>query len=629
MTSIRDRAVTVALVAVLAVSAGVLAQPAGNLPVIGGASPEPSASTAPTRPYREGIVGLPQSITPVTAHSRVERTLVGLIFSGLIKLGPGSTLLPDLAESWTQDETGTIWTFKIRGDAAWQDGQTVTAADVVYTVGALKDPASSGAMAASWAEVTAAAIDAKTVRFTLATPITGFLAALTQPLLPAHLLGDVPLADLATSDFALHPVGSGPFSLVLVDDSHAVLHLVDATRGPGGPSPSASPVATSTPSPTPTESPTPAPTESPTPAPTPSSSASTSRSPAPRVSAGPSAGALTPAPTLAPTPVALVTPTPASMPFNEIQVFFFATDADLEAAFRAGKIDAADGLTGAAAKDLLALPGTDDTRYPTTVLTAVMLNLRATHPELRNAEVRKALLGAINRSAMVSSVLDGAGVVADTLLPPGSWAYDAQAAGSVPFDQGSSAKALTKLGWTKIGNLWAAPKTKTAYKIEILTVPVEANRRIAMIGTAVTEAWRQLGFDVVVTRLDAPALTARLRSGDFTAAVLDISLGLEPDLYPLLASTQVRTTGSNVAGYQDPELDTLLEAARAPGSAEARDAAWRALLKGLAARMPILPIAWAQEIVVSRGVSGATPRLIARPGDRYWDVLAWRLAADR
>jgi len=577
MTTTRDRAVTAALVAVLALSVGVLAQPSGTVPVIGGPTPEPTATAPAAQTYREGVVGVPQSVTPVTARSRSERTLVGLIFSGLVRLGPGTSLLPDLAASWTQDETGTVWTFKIRADAAWQDGEPVTADDVVYTLDALKDPAASGAMAASWAEVTAAAIDAKTVRFTLATPITGFLAALTQPLLPAHLLSDVPMANLGTSEFALSPVGSGPYALALLDSTHAVLQPVAATRGPAGATPSPA---------TPTDSPT-------------------------------------------PTPVPLVTPAPGAVPIDSIEIYFYNSEADLAAAFRAGTLDAADGLSGAVAKDLLALPGADAVRYPTSLLSTVVLNLRATHPELRNADVRKALLGAINRTALVSGVLDGAGVVADTLLPPGSWAYDAQAAGSVPYDATASAKALGKLGWTKVGSLWAAPKAKKAYEVEILTVPLEANRRLALIGTAVGDAWRQLGFDVVVTRLAGSELTARLRSGDFTAAVLDVSFGQEPDLYPLLASTQVRTTGSNVAGYQDPALDTLLEAARAPGTAEARTTAWTALLKGLAARMPLLPVAWAQDTVVTRGVSGVTPRLIARSGDRFWDVLAWRLAADR
>ncbi len=611
MTTIRDRAVTAALVAVMALSIGLLAQPAGNLPVIGGPTPEPSASAAPPRTYREGVVGVPQSITPVTAHSRVERTLVGLIFSGLVKLGPGSDLLPDLAASWAQDETGTVWTFKIRADAAWQDGEPVTSDDVVYTIEALKDPAASGALAASWAEVTAASIDAKTVRFTLATPITGFLAALTQPLLPAHLLSDVPMADLATSDFALNPVGTGPYSLVLIDSTHAALQPVSATRGPGA-----------TPSPS-------APTAAPTVAPTAAATASAAAAPSAGRSADPSASAPAPSPTPSPTPVPLVTPAPGAGPIDAITIYFYNSEAQLAAAFRAGELDAADGLSGAVAKDLQTLPGANSVRYPTTMLSTVVLNLRATHPELRNADLRKALLGAIDRSAIVSGVLDGGGVVADTLIPPGSWAYDARAAGSTPYDPGAAAKALAKLGWTKIGGFWAAPKAKKAYAVEILTVPAEANRRVALIGTAVGDAWRKLGFDVVVTRLAAPDLTARLRAGDFTAAVLDVSLGLEPDLYPLLASTQVRTTGSNVAGYQDPALDTLLEAARAPGADAARTSAWTALLKGLAARMPLLPIAWAQDVVVTRSVSGMTPRLITRSGDRYWDVLSWRLAADR
>ena len=43
----------------------------------------------------------------------------------------------------------------------------------------------------------------------------------------------------------------------------------------------------------------------------------------------------------------------------------------------------------------------------------------------------------------------------------------------------------------------------------------------------------------------------------------------------------------------------------------------------------MLPLAWEDEIVLARGLDGVTPTLIADTGDRYWDVLAWRLAADR
>ena len=141
---------------------------------------------------------------------------------------PGTTYQPDLAESWSSDEEGRVWTFQIRDDATWQDGVPVTADDVVYTVEALKSPDASGS-ASAWADITVDALDEKTVALTLGTPIAGALALATQPLLPSHLLEDVPFADLADSDFAQPPVGTGPYALEELDDSHAV--LVPATAG--------------------------------------------------------------------------------------------------------------------------------------------------------------------------------------------------------------------------------------------------------------------------------------------------------------------------------------------------------------------------------------------------------------
>jgi ABC-type oligopeptide transport system substrate-binding subunit len=75
----------------------------------------------------------------------------------------------------------------------------------------------------NWSEVTATVVDARTVRFDLATPLGGFLELATQPIAPAHLLRDVPVDGLADDPFGRAPVGSGPFVLTELDDSHAVL----------------------------------------------------------------------------------------------------------------------------------------------------------------------------------------------------------------------------------------------------------------------------------------------------------------------------------------------------------------------------------------------------------------------
>jgi peptide/nickel transport system substrate-binding protein len=569
----RDGAFVAALVLILVVIGGAIALPRARPSSAGAVEPTPGATLPPPVTYREGVVGSPVSITPVTARTRADRTLVGLIFTGLVRPAAG-TYAPDLAESWTTDATGTTWTFTLRPDATWQDGVPVIADDVVYTVDALKSPDSAGGMSGFWAEVTAQALDPRTVRFTLATPIAGFLAALCQPLLPAHLLADLPFADLAESDFARHPVGTGPFSLAELDATHAVLE-------PAAPA---------------------APPVDPTPGPTLDSLAS----PYPVATSG--------------RPVPYI---------DRIEVSFYDTETAMADALRSGAIDGAAGFTPTLSADLAGTAGLQRLRYPTTTLSAVLLNLRPTHPELRSAPVRRALLAAIDRDALVAGPLAGDGVRADTLVPPASWAFDAASAPPVAYDPKAATKTLTDAGWKKIGGAWAAPQAKAAYALEVLTVPASASPRLVAVAAFVRDAWVKLGFKASLVELPSTELATRLRAGDYVSAVVDISTGLEPDLYPLLASSQVRASGMNLSGYQDPVLDKVLEAARAPGPQETRAATWKALLAGISAQMPILPLAWADEVFLERGLEGPAPRLIVGPGDRFGDVLAWRLAAVR
>ncbi|MEI7744102.1 MAG: peptide ABC transporter substrate-binding protein [Chloroflexota bacterium] len=591
----RDRAIVAVLVLVLVALGGVLAIPrTPPVPVTPSSEPSPGSSEVPAVAYREGVVGAPVSITPVTARSRSERLLVGLVYSGLVRLGPGTAYAPDLAASWSVNPKGTVWTFNLRPDAVWQDGEPVTSDDVVFTVDVLKSPDAAGAvLAGQWADVTVTAPDEHTAVFTLGTPVAGFLAAATQPLLPAHLLADVPFADLATSDFARWPVGSGPYAITEIDAQRAilvptasVLPQVEPSAGPASPEPSGGA------------------------SPSPSDGATSSGSETPPASVAPSAA-------------------PADGSVGRIELHFYTDEDALKSAMSAGEIDAAAGLSKATTAALTQVAGTDRTRYPTTLLTAVLLNLRTSHPELRSASVRRALLAAIDRDGMVTDLLDGDAVRADAMVPPTSWAYDAASAGDVPFDRKAALKLLTDAGWTRKNGKLYAPKAKQPYSLQVLTVSAEANPKVAAVAAYVRDAWTRLGLTVGLVEAPIAELGPRLREGDFTASVIDIAEGLEPDLYSLLASSQVVSSGSNLAGFQDPGLDTLLEDARKPGTLETRQAAWKALLAGLAERQPMLPLVWSDEVMVSKGVEGMTPRLISRPGDRYWDVLAWRLAARR
>ena len=137
----------------------------------------------------EGTLGAPASVTPLTARTQVDRDLVALLFSGLVRNGPSGTIVADLAERWSVDAAGTTWTVDLREGVHWHDGQPVTSEDVLFTIRTLQDPSYAGPSSTSWNEVTVAARGPQRVVFMLQTPLGGFLQALTQPLALAQVDG--------------------------------------------------------------------------------------------------------------------------------------------------------------------------------------------------------------------------------------------------------------------------------------------------------------------------------------------------------------------------------------------------------------------------------------------------------
>lgn len=627
--TIRDRGIVLALVALLAVLTVAIGAPA----FAPASSPVPSSSIADASPspspgeivgYREGIVGHPESINPLTARTQADRDLVALIYSGLVKLGPDGSLVPDLASGWTIATGGKRYTFTIRPDATWQDGSPVTSADVAYTIQALKDPAYTGPGASSWREVTLTVVDAQTVRFDLATPVGGFLFAATQPLLPDHLLHDVAAADLAQDLFNDAPVGSGPFKLTSWDATSAHLVRVAPTVAPASPSPS------------PSASPSPIPSASPAPSASAGSSASAGASPkaSPRPSPSPRPSATpgkSPAPSRSPAPTPTPAPTipPGSIPVSTIDLRFYADPAQLVADYAAGRLDAAVGLAAGDARTLGSSAGSRLLGYPRTTFTGVVLNLRPGHTLMQDPRLRLALLRAIDRPTLISGLLAGSGRRADTPIPPSSWAFDKSAAAAVLYDPAVATSILKKAGWKKSAAGWTAPNAKKPFTIDLVAPDPTSNPTVAAVAEAVAADWRALGFTVTLESLSPTDFVGKhLAIGAFDAAIVDVNVGLDPDLYPFYASTQTTTGGANITGIQLPALDAKLQAARRYASRAVRLAAFKDLQAYLATAEFTLPLFFRTEPVVLRDrVFGPTIREISDPGSRYWDVLTWRLAA--
>src|SRR5688572_7729376 len=76
--------------------------------------------------------GLPQTFDPAFAAAPPDTDLIRAIFEGLTDYDPRSlTPVPAVATRWEQSGGGRVWTFYLRDDARWSNGETVKAGDFV------------------------------------------------------------------------------------------------------------------------------------------------------------------------------------------------------------------------------------------------------------------------------------------------------------------------------------------------------------------------------------------------------------------------------------------------------------------------------------------------------------------
>lgn len=162
--------------------------------------------------YIEGVIGQPRYVNPVLSPANAaDEDLVHAVYAGLLGYDADGRVRNELAEHVSVSEDGKQYTVTLRGDAKWHDGNQVSANDVTFTVGIIKDPAYKSPLQKNWQGVEAEATDDRTVRFTLKKAYFGFPEHLSVGILPKHVWEAVPPEGFALADPNLAPIGSGPY----------------------------------------------------------------------------------------------------------------------------------------------------------------------------------------------------------------------------------------------------------------------------------------------------------------------------------------------------------------------------------------------------------------------------------
>ncbi len=152
--------------------------------------------------YAEGIVGQPSFINPVLAVAAVDRDLAELIFADL----------KNLAENYQSEENGKTWRYRLKDGLVWQDGESITSDDIIFTVQIIQNSDAYSPLAQSWQGVDVQRVSEREMIFKLPGAYAFFENILRdfKPI-PKHIFGNIPAANIKLSNYNLEPVGSGPY----------------------------------------------------------------------------------------------------------------------------------------------------------------------------------------------------------------------------------------------------------------------------------------------------------------------------------------------------------------------------------------------------------------------------------
>jgi peptide/nickel transport system substrate-binding protein len=519
--------------------------------------------------YVEAIVGAPSIVNPLYAtFNDVDKDLTALIYSGLTRLGPDGTVLPDLAVGWTVGADARSYTFRLRSGVTWHDGAPFSADDVIFTCDALRDPDFKGepSLGLFWQQVTCTKLDDLTVRFELPQALAPFPAYATIGILPKHKLEGLTAEGLFLSPFNELPIGTGPFVLTYLDCQRATLRSNPTYHG--------------------------------------------------------------------------------SQPFiDELELWFFPDYAEATAAFEKQRVYVGCNLPPGAAPvkeirvdglllgpeappaEQALLDGRADLQHLVSrrnSYTLLFLNTRV--PFLDDKTVRQAILYALDRPAILASVLDGRADLADSPIVPGTWAYSEDIR-KYPHDPQEARDLLEAAGWKQ--NAWGfLEKDGQELSLSLLTDPDPAR---ASIGQEIVRQLGEAGIHTTQQTIGGTALVDEfLLPRRFQMTLWGWDQGPDPDPYAAWHSSQVREQGFNLSGFSDPHLDEVLSEARQTSDQERRRALYAEFQQIFAEEVPSVLLFYPlYHYYVSDDVKGIDLGVLFEPSSRFDSIQQWYIKTKR
>ncbi|RAO29331.1 Protein XP55 [Micromonospora noduli] len=306
---------------------------------------------------------------------------------------------------------------------------------------------------------------------------------------------------------------------------------------------------------------------------------------------------------------------------NRVVVAFVADDNVRAQRMRAGEFDAAE-LPPKLASGF----DTDATyrvqRVPTADYRGVMLPTG--NRVLADLAIRRALNLAVDRAAMVTGLLGGAGEPAFGPIPPTSEFADPSVIGKPTADPAAAGALLDAAGWTP-GPGGVRVKDGRPARFTLMYPASDTLRKD--LALAVTADAKKVGIAVTPAGLTWDAIDPRMKSD---ALLMGYGTPYDPDFvsYKLFGSTFAGQGYFNPGSYRSEVTDRALQEGRDQIDPALRTAAYAQFQKQLAADVPWLFLTYLRHTYVLRSsVRGVTPRVEAHEhgvaNSLWWNIDTW------
>lgn len=213
------------------------------------------------------------------------------------------------------------------------------------------------------------------------------------------------------------------------------------------------------------------------------------------------------------------------------------------------------------------------------------LGFNLKHKPFDDIRVRKAINYAIDKQEIIDGVYLGLGInIASPYKPGTRWSNpDLQA---YSYDPNKAKSLLKEAGFVDSNGDGILERDGKPFSFEIITNQNKEREKSAVL---IQRRLKDVGIDVQIRAIEWASFISRfIKTGDFDAVVLGWSLGLDPDQFNIWHSSQNKPGQFNFIGYNNPQIDQLLEQGRFEMDVDKRTKIYHEFSKVLLEDSPII-----------------------------------------